>query len=470
MSVIRHFIRKEILENLISLRFVLSLLLITLLFTISAFVFVSQYRQELNDYRNETNKNVSAFRECTGSLSDLAFHEQTIWKKPQTLAFCADGFEQSLPNLFKINVFKIRRPEVKSRTSFLLPHFIDIDWVFIVSVILSFAALLLTYDAFCGEKEAGTLRLILADSIPRYKILLGKYAGAMLTLGIPLLIGLFLNLIILTSSSIIIIGSGEWLRILAVILLSILYLSIFALLGMFVSSRMAHSANSIVILLLLWVGSVILTPGLGKIFSATSGEMPSETELARRIREAENQIHENREKYGANASIVDERGHYVNPKATARLFNTITESRNRIFEDYMNLMIAQVNTGRRFIRISPTGTYQSASETIAGTGVSRFWYLYRQVRIYQKTLREWVLSTDQKDPESHHALFDRQGDGRPYISQKSIDFNIVPKFQERDPKFSQSLRLAIWDIGTLLLVNLGLFAASWVSFMKYDVR
>jgi ABC-type transport system involved in multi-copper enzyme maturation permease subunit len=233
---------------------------------------------------------------------------------------------------------------------------------------------------------------------------------------------------------------------------------------------MAYSANSMVILLLLWVGSVILIPGLGKIFSATSGEMPSETELARRIHEAENQIHENREKYGAKASIVDERGRYVNPKATARLFNSITESRNRIFEDYMNLMIAQVHTGRRFVRISPTGTYQSASETIAGTGVSRFWRLYRQLRVYQETLREWVLSIDQKDPDSHHALFDRQGDGRPYISQKSIDFNIVPKFQEPNPTFSASLRLAIWDIGVLLLWNLGFFAATWVSFMRYDVR
>ena len=468
--MIRHCVRKEILENLVSLRFVLSLLLIILLFTISAFVFASQYRQELHDYRNGTNKNVSAFRECTGSLSDLAFHEQTIWRKPQTLAFCADGFEESLPNVFKMNVFEITRPEVKSRTSFLLPHFVDIDWVFIVSVILSFAALLLTYDGFCGEREAGTLRLILAGSIPRHKILLGKYVGAMLTLGIPLLIGLFLNLIILTSSSVVVIGSDEWPRVLAVILLSILYLSIFALLGMFVSSRMAYSANSMVILLLLWVGSVILIPGLGKIFSATSGEMPSETELARRIREAENQIHENREKYGADASIVDEWGRYVNPRATARLFNTITQSRNRIFEDYMNLMIAQVHAGRRFVRISPTGTYQSASETIAGTGVSRFWRLYRQLRVYQETLREWVLSIDQKDPDSHHALFDRQGDGRPYISQKSIDFNIVPKFQEPNPTFSASLRLAIWDIGALLLWNLGFFAATWVSFMRYDVR
>ena len=462
--------RKEILENLLSLRFVLSLLLIILLFAVSAFVFVSQYRQELDDYRNETNKNVSAFRKCAGNLSDLAFHQQSIWKKPQTLAFCADGFEQSLPNLFKINVFEIEQPEVKSRTSFLLGHFINIDWVFIISVILSFAALLLTYDSFCGEKQAGTLRLILASSIPRYKVLLGKYLGAMFTLGIPLIIGLLLHLVILTSSSVITIENSQWLRILAIILLSIFYLSIFVLLGIFISSRLAHPPNSMVILLLLWAGFVILTPGLGRIFSATEVKIPSGPELARKIREAGDQIHENREKYAKDASIVDDNGRYVNPKATARFFNAKTESRNRIFEDYMNQMMAQVNAGRRFIQISPAAIFQSASETICRTGISRFWNLFQQLRRYQGTLKEFVLSVDQSDPDSYHALFDRQGDGRPYISQKPVDFSTVPKFQERDLGLGESLQLAIWDIGLLALFNLVFFTAAFVSFLRYDVR
>jgi hypothetical protein len=34
----------------------------------------------------------------------------------------------------------------------------------------------------------------------------------------------------------------------------------------------------------------------------------------------------------------------------------------------------------------------------------------------------------------------------------------------------QSLRLAVWDIGLLILINLGLFAGAFVSFLRYDVR
>ena len=40
-----------------------------------------------------------------------------------------------------------------------------------------------------------------------------------------------------------------------------------------------------------------------------------------------------------------------------------------------------------------------------------------------------------------------------------VDFDTVLKFQEKDPNLSESLKLAIWDIGLLALFNLVFFAA-----------
>ena len=45
-----------------------------------------------------------------------------------------------------------------------------IDLTFIVTILLSLAALILSYDAVCGEKEDGTLKLMLANGLPRFKI------------------------------------------------------------------------------------------------------------------------------------------------------------------------------------------------------------------------------------------------------------------------------------------------------------
>jgi len=252
--MIRYIVRKEILENLLSLRFTLSLLLTVFLLSASAFMFLGKYKQESDDYWKETNKNLSNLREHTKHLYELVWYKQEIWRRPKPLALCAEGFEKSLPDWFSFNPFTIDLPEVKSHSNFLLPYFVDIDWVFIISLILSFVALLLTYDSICGEREAGTLRLMLAGSIPRHTILLGKYFGTMITLGIPLLLGLLVNLIIVTSSKVSAFGTLDWLKTIPIALLSFLYLSIFVLLGMFVSSRMSRSTSSMVILLLVWVG------------------------------------------------------------------------------------------------------------------------------------------------------------------------------------------------------------------------
>ncbi len=167
---------------------------------------------------------------------------------------------------------------------------------------------------------------------------------------------------------------------------------------------------------------------------------------------------------------MDDNGRYINPKATADFFSAITESQNRLFNGYVHRIIAQANAGRRFIRISPTTIFQSASETIVGTGVSRFRDIYQQLRRYQQTLKEFVLSVDRLDTDSYHALFNRQGTGGPYISQKPVDFSTVPYFQEQKPSLRESLKNTIWDIGLLVLFNLAFFAVAFASFLKYDVR
>ncbi|MFX0199931.1 MAG: ABC transporter permease [Candidatus Hodarchaeota archaeon] len=471
--MIRQIIYREILENLLGLRFILSLLLAVSLFAAAGFVFVTKYKQESRDYWKDTNENLSNLSEQTKRLCDIARYKQTVYRKPKALALCTDGFEKYFPNYFRFNIFSMYIPEVKSRGNFDLGRFSDMDLVFIVSLILSFIALIFTYDTICGEKEAGTLRLMLAASIHRHKILIGKYAGVMFTLGIPVLLGLLVNLLIVISSRDIVISAGDWLKVLTIVLLSFLYLSIYVLLGLFISSRTASSANSMVILLLAWVGLVILIPSFGRIISDTACESPTEAQLQRRFTEVGQQIEDAliSGKFGKNAGYFG-RKEKENPPATARLFNAGTQARNQVREDHLNKMMAPLIFGRYFTRLSPTVIYQCASEAIVGVGITRFKSLYQQVKRYQQDLKEYVRGKDVEDPESLHLLCDHSQAIRDWgvMSKKPISFDTVPKFQERDLALGQSLKLAIWDVGLLVLFNLVFFAASFVSFLRYDVR
>ena len=472
--MIRQIVYKEVLENLLSLRFALSVLLTTCLFVVCGYAFANGYAEQSEDYWKKTNDNLSSLREESGQLYKVAFYKQGIYRKPQPLGLCAEGYEQSLPNFIKVNAFTTDLPETKGQANFALPHFSHVDWVLIISLILSFAALVFTYDSICGEKEAGTLRLTLANTIPRHKVLLGKYAGAMVTLAIPLIIGMLLSLIIIVPLKDVVIGGSEWLKILVLALVSLLYLSVFVLLGMFVSSWTAHSANSMAILLLVWVVSIILLPSLCRIIFDVTYEEPTEQELQRRLEESSREIWDNHERYGKNAGSMSNNlsDPINNPPARARLQTAVMDARNQLLQEHHNKWLEQALARRDFACLSPAVVYQRVAEAIAGNGINRCADLYEQVKRYGADLKEFIRSRDMEDPQSLHLIGPERNMAYSWraISHNPVDFENIPKFQERPMTLRQSLRAATWDIGLLALINMCLFAAAFVSFLRYDVR
>jgi len=474
--VLYRIVRKEMLENLMSLRFVFSLVLTISLFATTSFIFVDDHREQLDDYSYKTNQNLAAFGQQSAQLYKLAFYDHHIYRRPKLLALCAEGFEASLPAYFTFNAFTINLPQLAGQSNFTLPHFTNVDWAFIVSLIFSFAAFVFTYDSICGEKERGTLRLILAGPIPRVTILLGKYLGLVLTLVIPLLLSLLISLIIVITSRVDVINPAIWIRILSLVALSLLYVSIFVFLGLFVSSRTAHPANSMAILLLVWVTMIILIPSLGRVISDRFYRAATAEEFERAKSEARKKIDDRfyagayGSKAGGTAPNRDDPA--VDPPGRARYTNEETAARNRVVDAQHNRMLAQAEAGRSFTYISPAVIYRRICELMAGTGIDRSKSLYRQIKMFQQSLREYVLLEDQGDPRSLHLLFDDEPRVAAWttISHKSVNFEAVPKFQERDLALGQFMKLAIWDIGLLVLFNLFFFAASFVSFLRYDVR
>ena len=255
-------------------------------FAANGVIFARRYEKQVTQHSQRVNKNLEGFREQSRQLFRLAFYRHEVYAEPSPLTCFVEAYEKSLPNCIRFTAFSADLPEVRDQGNFTLPHFSDIDWAFIVSMIFSFVALVFTYDSICGERETGTLRLLLAGAVPRHTVLLGKYLAAMLTLGLPLLMGMLASLIVVASAPDIALHTTAWLRIGVLMLLALLYLSIFVLLGLSVSSRAAHAANSMVILLLCWVGLVILVPSLGRVVSDMSLKGPTQMELERNLQEA----------------------------------------------------------------------------------------------------------------------------------------------------------------------------------------
>lgn len=211
------------------------------------------------------------FREASSSLSALIFlrKEGSLYKRPGHLAFCAEGQEKSLPKRVELKSksgffssgsgmsyayytpWYIEYPYEKYRRNPKLQRFAELDWSFIIGVVMSFVAVLFTFDAICGERERGTLRLVLSNPIPRDILLLGKYLGALVSLGIPLILGFLLNLLIVNMDKSISMNGSDWLKIGTMVIISFTYLSVFICLGLLVSSRLPNSSMSLNVLLFL---------------------------------------------------------------------------------------------------------------------------------------------------------------------------------------------------------------------------
>ena len=149
----------------------------------------------------------------------------------------------------------------EQRTHF-LNLFSSIDIVFIFEIVLSLIALIFAYDALAGERERGTLRLVLTHSVSRGQILLAKYISAMTCLLVPLLMSLLLAMILLMTSATISLSIGDFLRIGGIIFSSISYLSVFYLIGMLISAATTRTGTALMLAMFVWGFSVLVYPNV----------------------------------------------------------------------------------------------------------------------------------------------------------------------------------------------------------------
>ncbi len=200
--MLKTILKREIQHNLYSLRFILALVLVLGIFVAGTFSFTRGHRGALANYRQAEAQFQSAMKaDAEHDATDLAVTRRTYPLRPRDNAFIADAKEKYLPNgiVFSAwNVFGV--PNKNNSANPFLNAFEELNWSYIVAMILSFIALLFTFDAVSGEKEDKTLALLLSNSISRGTLLFGKYLSAILTFMAIVIPGIILSLLIVLLS------------------------------------------------------------------------------------------------------------------------------------------------------------------------------------------------------------------------------------------------------------------------------
>jgi ABC-type transport system involved in multi-copper enzyme maturation permease subunit len=166
-------------------------------------------------------------------------------RPPQVLSTIASGVSEAVGRVATVNYsYDPSLVDSKYGSSPVFSVFGALDLTFIIKIVLSLFAILFTYDAIVGEKERGTLGLILSNRVPRDRLIMGKVIGGYISLLIPLIIPLILSMLILLFYPNISMSGEDWVRVLIIFLIFFLYLSVFFTLGLFVSARTKKGSTS----------------------------------------------------------------------------------------------------------------------------------------------------------------------------------------------------------------------------------
>lgn len=460
-------ILKELKNNLANLRFLLTLVLILIMIIISTFIFVGQYHQKLTEFRELENKNNEQLINNSNNLSSIASQQQTIHLSPTRMELISEGGIKHLPKMFRVSAFQIYEPEFVFIENDFMHRFATIDWTFIIAFLLSFFAILLTYDAATGEKTDGTLRLLLSHSIGRSNVILSKYLSALITLTIPLVLGIIFSLIIASIFGQIAFSSLEIFKILIYIFAALFYLSVFILFGLLVTSLTKKSVTSIIILLFIWVVSAILIPNSGGKIATKFFRIPTREEIDIQIRDKRSEISDaHKAKYDKTFRWNgDPWAEWVPYRC--RAVNAMADARNQINHNYMNQRVNQIKKAKSILKISPTMIFSSISEQICTTGLDHFEYFHQQIVDYRNQFRQFITETDNGDPDSPHLIYEWESSP---MSQKPVDSNAIPRFQEKELSLLKTIKRALSNFVILIMFNAVLFIAVFVAFGRYDVR
>ena len=265
--------KKDFLLNLLSVRFIIGFVLCLLVIPFTIIVSVDNYENQVRVYKIEQAQADKELKECRV----WSFVRPTVVSEPRPLSIFSTGIMNNIGN--KITVYFQDYPlfpegHTNTRDNPLLNAFFSIDFVRVVAILISLLALVFSYDSITREREDGTMKLTFTGQVNRVSFLLGKLLGLLLTL-LPILLFCYLLacLIILVNPDISF-SVSDWSGLILLFLTSVIYMMVFLLLGMFISSRVTHSSSSIILSLLCWIWFLFLMPNIATYLSQSISKAP----------------------------------------------------------------------------------------------------------------------------------------------------------------------------------------------------
>lgn len=473
--MLRTLIEKEIRDLLGSVKFVISFSVCAVLILLSFFTGAQSFLTAQRQYEAAKAENL---RQLDGLTDWAMLRQNRIFLPPEPVAAIVTGVSNDIGRTVEVS----GRGELDAQDSrfegepiFAVFRYLDLEFVF--GVVLSLLAILLGYDAICGEKERGTLRLVFSNAVPRVTYISGKLIGSLAALVPALLIPILAGCLLLIIMGIPIEGDA-WLRLGLAIAAGLLYF-IVILIGSIMVSAMTHrSSSAFLIMLVIWVVSVFVVPRTAVMVAGRAVEVPSIDELSSKKSALNAQLWAaSRQEmsswvpsstdFSCTGSAMKEFQEMMEKSADER-DRKMQELASQLNEDRGNRQREQERWAFAASRLSPLASFSLAVTSLAGTDLNMSVRFADEAKAYQADYAKFLKAKIGMVPGRGMIMMrTTQDDGE---KPKPVDPKELPEFKHTPIAASTSISAAIPSLGLLMLWGLGAFAGAFWSFLRYDLR
>ncbi len=456
---------KDISYYLKDSRLYLGFVFVVISMGVGGFLYGRHYIDLVSEYSKTVAIQDENIRALSYRLAELAEEEFIAYRRPRKLQFVVDGEDDMRPNMIPYSTATVGNPVTSNSLSYQMRRYEKLDWSFAIGVLGTFLAVVLSFNALSGEKEEGTLKLLLANRVSRTSVITAKFLSLSVSVFFPVLVGAVLSLSIVTIITGAAFSLQEIMRMCFTLCLGFFLLVAFISMGLFISAVMHNSTKSLVVLLMVWVVSVIIIPSLGRLLAENIASVTPASEVDRRLGELLGEAleeysgrdisHAPREILPVDDSefLWDE----MMDKVESRV-QGILDGNQRGKMKQMRSMVSMTST-------SPVFLFDKAASDMVGAGLLEDEYFVLDVRNHREELLEFLRSEDRQDPDSPHILFRKW-----YMSYKPVDPAAVPRYTGSEVPLDFSLRRGLTGAIGLAAWAVIMFVLAIVAFQKMDAR
>lgn len=471
-----HIIRKELLDQLLSLRFAIACGVCLLVFLLSSIVLTRDYREATSTYNMNKVMHRNELQQRTEVWS--LFQGVTVDRPLNMMNTLVRGLSKELTESVRVQPGnRLDFPESWEQNP-VLPLFPAVDFVFIVGIIMSLLALAFSYDAVSGESETGVLKLLMSYSAPRDLVLLGKWIGGYLALIAPFVVSFVLALIVILLFPEVQPDFDSTLSIVSLFVLALMYLAAIFSLGLFVSCRTHMASTSITVLLLVWVALILAVPNMAPYAVGHFVSVPSRDEVDREKAAKQRElsarfqqiVKEEQARLGTDNVWQDE-GFQARQREEGEKFQAEIQ---KIEDSFLRKVGRQTHLSGIVARVSPLTSFNMAAFDLAGAGLAQEQAYVEALKSFSGT---WQTYSEEKQ-KSWREFMERQrsNDGGVRITSEdmaqfnNLDLSDAPRFDYTLMPVGDRLAEVYGDLLLLALWNVAFFMLAYLSFLRYPIQ